>query len=56
MDVAYINKCQYEYQEQKEVPVWYTGQFQHWLSVRCDAFMVVIEVHSSSPVASHFTD
>jgi hypothetical protein len=23
----YIDECQYEIQEQKEVPVWYTGPF-----------------------------
>jgi hypothetical protein len=28
MDVVYIDKCQYEIQEQKKVPVWYTGPFQ----------------------------
>jgi hypothetical protein len=35
MDIVYIDKCRYEIQEQKEVPVWYTGTFQamgilHW--------------------------
>jgi hypothetical protein len=24
-DILYIDKCRYEIQEQKEVPVWYTG-------------------------------
>jgi hypothetical protein len=32
MDISYFDKCRYEIQEQKEVPVWYTGiyNFQHW--------------------------
>jgi hypothetical protein len=28
MAVAYIDKYRYEIQEQKEVPVWYTGPFR----------------------------
>jgi hypothetical protein len=28
MDIVCIDKCQYEIQEQKEVPVWYTGPFR----------------------------
>jgi hypothetical protein len=28
MDMAYTDKCRYEIQEQKEVPVWYAGI--HW--------------------------
>jgi hypothetical protein len=26
--LVYIDKCQYEIQEQKEVPVWYTGIYR----------------------------
>jgi uncharacterized membrane-anchored protein YitT (DUF2179 family) len=29
--VVYIDKCRYEIQEQKEVPVWYTGPFRELL-------------------------
>jgi hypothetical protein len=28
MDIVYIDKCRYEIQEQKEVPVWYTGIYR----------------------------
>jgi hypothetical protein len=28
MDVAYIDKCRYEIQGQKEVPVWYTATYR----------------------------
>jgi hypothetical protein len=28
MDIVYIDKYQHEIQEQKEVPVWYTGIYQ----------------------------
>jgi hypothetical protein len=28
MDVVYIGKHRYEIQEQKEVPVWYTGTYR----------------------------
>jgi hypothetical protein len=28
MDIIHIDKCRYEIQEQKEVPVWYTGIYQ----------------------------
>jgi hypothetical protein len=32
MDIIYTDKCRYEVQEQKEVPVWYTGPFRALLS------------------------
>jgi hypothetical protein len=28
MDIVYIKKCRYEIEEQKEVPVWYTGIYR----------------------------
>jgi hypothetical protein len=28
MDILCIDKCRYEIQEQKEVPLWYTGIYQ----------------------------
>jgi hypothetical protein len=28
MDIVYTDKCRYEIQEQKEVPVWYTGIYR----------------------------
>jgi hypothetical protein len=28
MDIVYVDKCRYEVQEQKEVPVWYTGIYR----------------------------
>jgi hypothetical protein len=28
MDVVYVDKFRYEIQEQKEVPVWYTGIYR----------------------------
>jgi hypothetical protein len=30
MDILHIVKYRYEVQEQKEVPVWYTGPFRDW--------------------------
>jgi hypothetical protein len=32
MGIVYIDKCRYEVQEQKEVPVWYTGIYRSILS------------------------
>jgi hypothetical protein len=32
MDIVYIDMCRYEIQEQKYVPVWYTGIFRALLS------------------------
>jgi hypothetical protein len=32
MDIVYIDKLRYEIQEQKEIPVWYTGIYRSILS------------------------
>jgi hypothetical protein len=41
MDVVYIGKCRYEIQEQKEVPVWYTGIYRPISSSACSSFIVI---------------
>jgi hypothetical protein len=28
MDIGHVDKCRYEIQEYKEVPVWYTGIYR----------------------------
>jgi hypothetical protein len=33
MDIIYTDKCRYEIQEQKEVPVWYPGTYRSILSI-----------------------
>jgi hypothetical protein len=37
MDIVYVDKILHEIQEQKDVPVWYTGHFEHlvYLITRC---------------------
>jgi hypothetical protein len=33
MDILYIDNCRYGIQKQREVPVWYTGNYRHISSI-----------------------
>jgi hypothetical protein len=41
MDIVYIDKCRYEIQEQKEVPVWYTGIYRPISSTEYKSCLIV---------------
>jgi hypothetical protein len=42
MGILYVDKCRYEIQEQKEVPVWYTGIYHMYIrSVDTTAVFII---------------
>jgi hypothetical protein len=41
MDILYTGTCRYEFQEQKGVPVWYTGIYRPISSTASKQFLVI---------------
>jgi hypothetical protein len=59
MDVVYTGKWQYEIQEQKEVPIWYTGPFRaltiydwltDWPILSGDSVAPISEIRTSAMI------
>jgi hypothetical protein len=56
MDIVNIDKCRYEVQEQKEVPIWYAGMYRPIWSTACTVqrhYRLTIPLRQTTAQSSH---